>query len=256
MSDSLLITSHGRVREICLNRPEKKNALTLAMYQGLSKALKEADQDPEIRVILLTGAGDSFSSGNDIGDFIASLNQPDAVQGPLGFLQAISTTRKPVVAAVPGIAVGIGTTMLLHCDLVLASDQARFQLPFARLGLVPEGGASYLLPQLAGHRKAFEMLVLGEPFGSDIAQQIGLVNRVVAHEQLFDEADKLALELAAMAPDAVQKSKQMLRASGQEQLQQVLVAEVEQFAKRLTSAEAMEALKAFMEKRVPDFSRF
>ena len=256
MSETLLISTRERVREICLNRPDKKNALTLAMYQGLGQALKDADSDPEIRVILLTGAGDCFSSGNDIADFIAALDQPDAVQGPLGFLQAISTTKKPVIAAVPGIAVGIGTTMLLHCDLVLASDQARFQLPFARLGLVPEGGASYLLPQLAGHRKAFEMLVLGDVFEPQVAQQIGLVNRIISHAELSEQARQLAQQLAGMAPDAVQQSKSMLRSVGQEQLQQVLVAEVEQFAQRLTSAEAMEALQAFMEKRQPDFSRF
>lgn len=256
MNDQLLIQRSGSILELTLNRPDKKNALTLAMYQQLSEALLEADKDPQVRVVLLTGAGDCFSAGNDILDFIASLDRPDAVQAPLKFLQTITTISKPVIAAVPGVAVGIGTTMLLHCDLVIASDQARFQLPFVRLGLVPEGGASLLLPQLMGHRKAFELVVMGEAFNASLAADLGVVNRVVEHSNLMDIARVQAEKLAALAPDAVRQSKAMLRRDQQEQLQQVLVAEIEQFAARLKSPEAMEALQAFTEKRAPDFSRF
>lgn len=256
MNDQLLVQRTGSILELTLNRPDKKNALTLAMYQQLSEALLEADSDPQVRVILLTGAGDSFSAGNDILDFIAALDRPDAVQAPLKFLQAITTLSKPVIAAVPGVAVGIGTTMLLHCDLVIASDQARFQLPFVRLGLVPEGGASLLLPQLIGHRKAFELVVMGEVFNASLAADLGVVNKVVEHSKLMDVARAQAAKLAALAPEAVRQSKAMLRRGQQEQLQQVLVAEIEQFAARLKSPEAMEALQAFTEKREADFSRF
>jgi len=256
MTDQLLIQRNGSVLELTMNRPDKKNALTLAMYNQLSQALQSADSDPEVRVILLTGAGDCFSAGNDIADFIAALDRPDAVQGPLTFLQAISNLNTPIIAAVPGIAIGIGTTMLLHCDLVIASEQARFQLPFARLGLVPEGGSSYLIPQLLGHRRAFELLVMGEQFDAATARELGVINRVVEHQNLLDIARKQAGKLAALAPDAVRQSKAMLRSHQMAELQQVLVAEVEQFAARLKSPEAMEALQAFMEKRKPDFSRF
>ncbi|MEH6577283.1 MAG: enoyl-CoA hydratase [Amphritea sp.] len=256
MNDQLLIQRNGSILELTMNRPDKKNALTLAMYNQLSDALKSADADPKVRVIFLTGAGESFTAGNDIADFIAALNQPDAVQAPLGFLQTITTIEKPIVAAVPGAAVGIGTTMLLHCDLVFASEQARFQLPFTRLGLVPEGGASFLLPHLVGHRQAFELLVMGEAISAQRAQQLGIVNEIYHHEQLLEQARHKAATLAALAPESVRQSKAMLRSYQQAELQQVLVSEIEQFAKRLQSPEAHEALNAFMEKRAPDFSRF
>lgn len=255
MSEQLLSQYNGAMLELTLNRPEKKNALTLAMYHQLSEALQSADEDPAVRVILLSGAGECFTAGNDIGDFIAALNQPDGVNAALHFLQTVSRLKKPLVAAVPGVAVGIGTTLLLHCDLVFASEQARFQLPFTRLGLVPEGGASYLLPQLLGHRQAFELLVLGEAIGALRAQQLGIVNQVYPADQLLTQARAQAATLAALAPESVRRSKAMLRMHQQQALQQVLVYEVEQFAERLQSPEAHEALRAFMEKRAADFSR-
>ncbi|UTW03671.1 enoyl-CoA hydratase [Amphritea atlantica] len=256
MSELLNVTTRDRICQILLNRPEKKNALTLAMYEDLTQALISADGDPDVRVILLGSTSDSFCSGNDIADFIAAASRPDAVAAPLTFLQTIAALAKPVIAVVPGVAVGIGTTILLHCDLVIASDQARFQLPFARLGLVPEGGSSLLLPQLAGHRRAFELLVMGEAFSAATARELGLINRVVMHNSLKDLAMLEAEKLAALAPEAVRQSKAMLRSHIRNQLDAVLVAEVKQFAARLQSAEAAEALQAFMEKREPDFSRF
>ncbi|MBQ0757966.1 MAG: enoyl-CoA hydratase/isomerase family protein [Amphritea sp.] len=256
MSEHLNVTIRDRICQILLNRPDKKNALTMAMYEGLTQALKDADANPEVRVILLGSTGDSFCSGNDIGDFIGAINSPNAIQAPLQFLQTISSLAKPIVAVVPGVAVGIGVTMLLHCDLVIASDQASFQLPFARLGLVPEGGASLILPQLVGHRRAFELLVMGESFSATTASDLGIINRVVMHNSLQDLSILEAGKLAALAPDAVRQSKAMIRNISQSQLQEVLLAEVEQFAARLKSAEAMEALQAFMQKREPDFSRF
>lgn len=256
MSEQLNITTENRICKILLSRSDKKNALTLAMYEGLTHALIKADADPDVRVIMLGSDNDSFCSGNDIADFIAAASRPDAVGAPLLFLQTIASLAKPVMAVVPGAAVGIGSTILLHCDLVIASDQARFQLPFARLGLVPEGGSSLLLPQLVGHRRAFELLVMGEAFSASTARELGLVNRVVMHSSLQDLAMLEAEKLAAMAPEAVRQSKAMLRSHTQKQLDAVLVAEVKQFAQRLQSAEAAEALQAFVEKREPDFSRF
>ncbi|BBB27501.1 enoyl-CoA hydratase-related protein [Amphritea japonica] len=256
MSEYLNIVTRDRICQILLNRPDKKNALTLSMYEGLTQALKDADANPDVRVILLGSTGDSFCSGNDIGDFIGAINSPNAVQAPLQFLQTISSLIKPVVAVVPGVAVGIGVTMLLHCDLVIASDQANFQLPFARLGLVPEGGASLIVPQLVGHRRAFELLVMGESFSAVTAADLGIINRTVEQNRLQEQSLLEAGKLASLAPDAVRQSKAMLRSVSQSQMQEVLLAEVEQFAARLKSEEAMEALQAFMQKREPDFSRF
>ena len=256
MSEHILVSQSGQVRQLILNRADKKNALTLAMYNRLSEALLAADSDPEVRVIVLRAEGDSFCAGNDIADFVAAVNNPDAMQAPLNFLRAISGFSKPVIAAVSGAAVGIGSTMLLHCDLVVASQQTRFQLPFVKLGLVPEGGSSLIMPQLAGHRKAFELLVLGEPFDAETGVELGLVNQIVTPEQLQQRTMQLAEEVAALAPEAVRQSKALLKQNMHDQLQQVIQAEGELFAARLHSAEAQEALQAFIEKRSPDFSRF
>lgn len=256
MSDSVQISQTGPVRYLTLNRAEKKNALTLAMYNDLSAGLQAADQDSSVRVIVLRAEGDSFCAGNDIADFIGALNNPQAMQAPLTFLRTISAVAKPVVAAVSGAAVGIGSTLLLHCDLVIAAEQSRFQLPFVQLGLVPEGGSSLLMPQLAGHRKAFELLVLGQPFSARTAAELGLVNQVVEIEELPATVSQQAETIAALAPEAVRQSKALLKQNSHDQLQRVIVAEGELFAGRLHSAEAQEALQAFMQKRAPDFSRF
>ncbi|MCV6612256.1 MAG: enoyl-CoA hydratase [Amphritea sp.] len=256
MSEHILVSQSGQVRQLILNRADKKNALTLAMYNRLSEALLATDSDPEVRVIVLRAEGDSFCAGNDIADFVAAVNNPDAMQAPLNFLRAISGVSKPLIAAVSGAAVGIGSTMLLHCDLVVASQQTRFQLPFVKLGLVPEGGSSLIMPQLAGHRKAFELLVLGEPFDAETSVELGLVNQISTPEQLQQRTMQLAEEIAALAPEAVRQSKALLKQNMHDQLQQVIQAEGELFAARLHSAEAQEALQAFIEKRSPDFSRF
>lgn len=256
MSEILNINTENRICQILMNRPEKKNALTLEMYQGLTDAMIAADESPDVRVIVLGSTSDSFCAGNDIADFIAAVSRPDAVKVPLFFLQTLASLKTPLIAAVSGAAVGIGSTVLLHCDLVVASDQAHLQLPFARLGLVPEGGSSLLMPQLVGHRRAFELLVMGDSFSAETARELGLVNWVVAHESVQQRALLEATKLAALAPEAVRQSKAMLRSHTQTQVEAVLVAEVKQFAERLTSEEAGEALMAFMEKRAPDFSRF
>lgn len=248
---SIKTEQQDAVLSLIMNRPEKKNALTLDMYQALIDALVQAADDSTVKVVVLGGHASCFSAGNDILDFMAAAGQPDRAALPLKFLQTISVFPKPIVAAVSGDAVGIGTTMLLHCDLVYATENARFQLPFARLGLVPEGGSSFLLPQLMGHRLAFELLVAGGPFSGVRAAELGVINAVVDDPLLH--AQQQANQLAQMAPTAVCQSKAMLKQHQQAQLQAVLVAEVEAFKARLNSAEAKEAFSAFLEKRPPVF---
>lgn len=237
---------------LSINRPDKKNALTLDMYQALTDGLLLAENDDSIRAVVITGSADCFTSGNDILDFMAATQGSDKAALPLKFLQTISACRKSVIAAVSGDAIGIGTSMLLHCDLVFCTDDARFQLPFARLGLVPEGGTSLLLPQQLGHRLAFELLVMGNAINGHRAAELGLVNQVV--DDPLSEAVIAARQLASMPPQAVIQSKKMIKAHHQDHLQTVLVDEIEQFKERLASQEAQEAFSAFIEKRPAIFS--
>lgn len=249
MTEAILVTMQQQgILHLTLNRPGKKNALTGAMYQALTDALNAAANDAAVRVVVLSGSGSDFSAGNDIHDFVAAINDPEKIRIPLGFLQAISTFPKPVVAAVSGVAIGIGTSMLLHCDLVYADASARFQLPFTRMGLVPEGGTSLLLPSSLGHRKAFELLVLGEAFGTEQAVEAGLVNQCVVQGAVIDFAMDKARALASMGAEAVQQSKAMLKQHDDNRLQSVLVSEVDAFAARLNSDEARAAFMAFMQK--------
>lgn len=249
MTDTLLKSSVDTgILQLTLNRPEKKNALTGEMYQALTDALHEAAQDDAVRVVVLRGAGEDFSAGNDIHDFVVAINDPEKIRIPLGFLQTLSTFPKPIIAAVSGVAIGIGTSLLLHCDLVYADSSARFQLPFTRMGLVPEGGTSLLLPGALGHRKAFELLVLGESFGADVAEQVGLINACLDSTRLIDFAMEKARNLAAMGPDAVRQSKVMMKQYDENKLQSVLVSEVDAFAARLNSEEARAAFMAFLQK--------
>jgi len=248
-------TTSDRVARIMLNRPDKKNALTAQMYGDLARAIHDAEGDEQVRVILLHGQADCFSAGNDLKDFIA--NPPGGRDAPVfAFLGAIASARKPIVAAVGGAAVGIGTTMLLHCDLVYAAPDTRFQLPFTSLGLVPEAGSSLLLPQLAGYQRAAELLLLGRPFNVDKAVQAGIVTDVVATAQLLAHAADIAAALAALPPASVQSTKRLMKQSGAVDVQKRIVEESELFRERLASPEAQEAFAAFMEKRKPDFSRF
>ena len=249
MTEAVLVTMQQQgILQLTLNRPDKKNALTGAMYQALTDALNAAAKDDTVRVVVLSGSGSDFSAGNDIHDFVAAINDPEKIRIPLGFLQCISTFPKPVVAAVSGVAIGIGTSMLLHCDLVYADSSVRFQLPFTRMGLVPEGGTSLLLPSSLGHRKAFELLVLGEVFGAEQAVDVGLVNQCVDQGSVIDFAMDKARALASMGGEAVQQSKAMLKQHDDNRLQSVLVSEVDAFAARLNSDEARAAFMAFMQK--------
>jgi enoyl-CoA hydratase/carnithine racemase len=238
-----------------INRPEKKNALNIAMYGALADALLRADDDPAIRVTLLCGCDDCFTSGNDIADFINF--PPTGPDSPvLRFMNAITLAAKPIVAAVSGSAIGVGTTLLLHCDLVYAADTAIFQMPFVTLGLCPEAGSTLLLPQLIGHQRASELLLLGESFSAARAEQLGIITRVVSQADLLQTARSKALQLAAQPAAAVRLTKTLLKRGNSEQLQETTMFEIRCFLERLTSPEAREALRAFMERRKPDYSQF
>jgi enoyl-CoA hydratase/carnithine racemase len=255
MPDTIVTESADRIARIQINRPEKKNALTADMYQRLADALRGAAADSRIRVVFIHGQADCFCSGNDLKDFLE--RPPHADNAPVfQFLQAISTAPKPVVAAVSGVAVGIGTTMLLHCDLVFATAQTRFQLPFVPLGIVPEAGSSLLLPMMAGYQRAAELLLLGRPFGAEKAREIGFVNEIVAPEALMTHASEAAQALAALPPESVRLTKALMRKRNAPAVAQQMDEEGRTFRARLDSPEAKEAMTAFFEKRKPDFSRF
>ncbi len=245
-----------RVLTLTLNRPEKKNALTLAMYERLTEGLTRAATDSTIRVVLLRGSGGVFTGGNDLGDFMK--NPPASVDSPVGrFLQALVGAPKPIVAAVEGPAIGIGTTMLLHCDFAYAAADARFQLPFVPLGLSPEAGSSYLLPRLCGTTRANELLLLGERFGASEALELGLVGKILPDgDALHAHARERALAIAALPPASVRATKRLMREAFATSLSAALERESGIFFERLRSPEAAEAMQAFFAKRKPDFSRF
>jgi len=255
MSEHLTVSTEGPVRRITLSRPEKKNALTLAMYQGIVDALRAADADPAIRVVMIDAQGTAFTGGNDLADFMG--NPPSDESSPVfQLLVTLVGMEKPVLAAVNGAAVGIGVTMLLHCDVVLASTEARFSLPFVHLALVPEGASTFLLPRMAGLQRATDLLLSGEPFDVQTAREIGLVSRVVEPGQLAAVASDRARAIAALPPGAGKLAKKLLRDPIRAEVNAALQREAELFMGRLTSPEAMEAFTAFLEKRKPDFSRF
>ena len=242
------------VMTITLNRLARKNSITSAMYSLLADALAQAATDDAIRVAVLQGHETVFSAGNDIGDF---LNKPPAgLDSPVfRFLRGIATFPKPLVAAVCGPAVGVGTTMLLHCDLVYAGDNAAFSMPFVNLGLCPEAAASLLVPRMFGYHRAAEALLLGEPFMAEAALEVGLVNRVVPPMEANGVAASIARKLSAKPPSSLAETKRLMK---KELLQQVLVQMDEEgasFGRMLGEPAAKEAFGAFMDKRKPDFSR-
>ena len=255
MTEQILSEIGDGVLTIRINRPEKKNALTLAMYEAITAALKAGQSDPAVRCVLITGVENAFTSGNDIMDFIQA-PPVDESSPVMQFLQTIPVFEKPIVAAVNGVAIGIGTTLLLHCDLVYAGEGARFQLPFVNLGLVPEAGSSYILPQMVGYQRAAELILLGEAFGAQKAYEVGIVNQVVPDEETFSLAREKAMALAQKAPAALRLSRSLLRQGSARAVQETIVRESSHFASRLQSPEAAEAFQAFMERRKPDFSQF
>ena len=243
-----------RVAYVELARLEKKNALTSQMYADLAAALAGADADPQVRAVVLHGAPDCFTAGNDLADFLK--RSPGAEPAALGLFKVLPNMAKPVVAAVGGPAVGIGSTLLLHCDLVYAATNARFQLPFVPLGIVPEFASTYLLPLLAGYQRAAELLLLGQPFDAEKAREVGMVTAVFPQEILFSEAEKTARVLASLPPESLRLTKQLLKKRHRQAIGEAIAEETKIFSERLSSPEAKEAMSAFMEKRKPDFSRF
>ncbi len=250
----MIVTQSGPVLEIAFNRPEKKNALTRAMYQGIVDGLRRLDEDPALRVAILTGTGDVFTAGNDIRDFQARA-ATNETRHDSPFLDALSTVRKPLIGAVNGAAIGVGTTMLAHCDLIVAARTARFVMPFTSLGLVPEAGSSLLFPRLLGHQRASALLLLGEPMDAVTALAWGFVKQVVDDAELMATARGLAARLAALPPEAVRQTKALIR-DGRRDLPGRMEDELELLRQRIRSPEAAEAFQAFVEKRKPDFSRF
>ena len=253
--ETVVLETSDRVLTIRLARAEKKNALTLAMYDAMSTALEQAAVDPEVRVVLLRGSEGVFTAGNDLGDFMK--NPPSSLDSPVGrFLKVLVEFPKPIVVAVEGAAIGVGTTMLLHCDLVYAAEGTRFALPFTTLGLSPEAASTVLLPLLCGRLRASELLLFGEKFDTNVAREIGLVNAVLAPEALHAHAQQRAAALAALPPASVRATKRLMGDAQRAAVHEALVREGEVFFERLRSPEAAEAMQAFFERRVPDFSRF
>ena len=250
----VLVTQAGPVLEVVFNRPEKKNALTAAMYAAVVDALHRANEDPAVRVLLLSGSGDTFTAGNDIKDFQARAATNEATHAS-PFLTALSSFAKPLVGAVNGAAIGVGTTMLAYADLIVAARSARFVMPFTSLGLVPEAASSLLFPRLVGHQRASALLLLGEAMDAETAREWGFVNQVVGDADLMNTARGVAARLAALPPSSVRLTKQLIR-NGRPDVAGRIEEELLLFRDRLRSPEAKEAFQAFVEKRKPDFSAF
>ena len=255
MSQHVQVTTADHVTTIRLDRPEKKNALTLEMYAALADALDAATADAAVRTVVLGGSRDCFTAGNDLGDFLRAA-QGNAGESPraLAFLRTLATFDKPLIAGVSGVAIGIGTTMLLHCDLVYAAPGARFKTPFVDLALVPEAASSVLLPALVGARRAAQLLLLGEQLDAATALDWGLINGVVDDPDAAAAA--AARRLASCAPGALRATRALTRRVTRDAVLEAMRVEGEVFAERLRSPEALEAFQAFMARRPPDFSRF
>ena len=251
----ILTRTDDDVLTITFNRPAKKNAITAAMYQALADALHAGDRSADVRAILIAGQPEIFTAGNDLADFMK--RPPHGDDSPVfQFLHAISTAQKPIVAAVRGAAVGVGTTLLLHCDLVYAGRSAKFSLPFVQLGICPEAASSLLLPQLIGFRQAAAKLLLGEPFGADEALAIGFVNQVLDDDAVLDHARAQAQKLAALPLTSVRTTKWLMKGDAAGDVAARMQKESAAFREMLGAPEAKEAFAAFFEKRKPNFRQF
>jgi enoyl-CoA hydratase/carnithine racemase len=248
-------TIGGGVATLEIARPQKKNALTLAMYEAMTEAIATAMADDAVRALLIVGQPGIFTSGNDLEDFMQ--RPPSGEDSPVfRFMLSLAACDKPVVAAVTGAAVGIGTTMLLHCDLVYVSEDAQLSMPFVGLGLVPEFGSSLLLPHLMGHAKAAEKLLLGDPLTAADAADCGIASRVLPAGEVVAHARRMAERFNSLPPGAVRDTKRLMRSGSKEGILRAIRAEAAVFAERLHSPEAKEAFAAFFAKRRPDFSKF
>ena len=257
---TILTSTENGILTIEFNRPERKNAISVAMYQAMADALNAANTDPAVRAILFVGKPEVFTAGNDLEDFLKSANPADNVpieeRSVYRFMVALSTISKPVVAAVAGAAVGIGTTLLIHCDMVYAAENAKFSMPFAPLGVCPEFGSSLLLAQIMGYQRAAEKLMLGEAFSAQEAQAAGLVCKVLPNDELLAYARAQAAKLVALPAASLRATKRLMRAPQADLLQAVIKEENLLFGAMLVAPEAKEAFTAFFQKRKPDFSQF
>ena len=244
----ILISNDGPIRKIRMNRPEKKNALTLVMYEAMAVAIEEAVKEASVRCLLLAGAPEVFCAGNDLNDFVAMAQGGSLGKPIVRFLHALARCEKPLVAAVSGVAVGIGTTMLLHCDQVIASDNAMLLTPFVSLGLLPEAGSSLIAPRLMGHARAFSLLVMGKPLSAADAKAAGIVNAVVPAAELDAHSLAVAREIAALPPEGVMTARKLMRGSVEDIVARI-DEEIEAFRTRLASPEAMAAFAAFLNRK-------
>jgi enoyl-CoA hydratase/carnithine racemase len=255
MNEQIGYQSADGVAQIRIDRPEKKNALTAALYTGLVDAFQRAESDNSVRVLLLCGSDTCFTAGNDLQDFMSAPPRTDS-SPTIRFIKQLPATRKPIVAAVAGPAVGIGTTMLLHCDLVYADPNTRFQLPFVNLGLCPEAASSLLLPQFVGYPRAAELLLLGDPFSAQQALEMGLINGITPAGEVIATATVKARQLAERPAASLLLTKALMKRAHARLVEETMNEELTQFGQRLTSPEAAEAFRAFFERRKPDFSKF
>jgi enoyl-CoA hydratase/carnithine racemase len=252
--DEIITERTGSILRVQLNRPAKKNAMTSRMYIVLADIFNDASKEQGIRVVLWHGAGDSFSAGNDVEDFLK--NPPGPGESPQArLMKALIDFDKPLIAAVHGAAIGGGTTMLTHCDFVYAGESAKFQMPFINLALVPEFGSSFSVPARIGHIRAAELILLGLPFDAKRAADLGFVTQVVPDQDLLATATATARKLAAKPASALQASKRLMKGSFREQIKAAMKAENEEFSAQVRSEDAKEALTAFLEKRPPDFTK-
>ncbi|WP_029921934.1 enoyl-CoA hydratase [Nevskia soli] len=255
MSEHIKTEIKERILTIRFNRADKKNAITQDMYLSLIETLTNAATDGEVRVVLLAGAPDAFSAGNDMQDFLSKPPKDD--RAPVGnFMRTLAGFPKPVIAAVNGIAIGIGVTVLLHCDLVYLGQNARLQLPFVNIGLCPEFASSYLLPRMIGNVRASELILTGAPFTAEQAMQMGLVNAVLPEAEVEAHASSMAEKLALQPPNAIRVAKKLMRGWTESTFEEALKVEFEKMVPMLNLPEAQEAINAFMQKRKSDFSSF
>jgi enoyl-CoA hydratase/carnithine racemase len=253
--ENILVDFDAGVFTITFNRPNKKNAFSVAMYAGMASAFAQARERGDVRVLVLRGSAGVFTAGNDLLDFMRA--PPTGPDSPVAqFLGHLVACEKPIVAAVQGPAIGIGVTMLLHCDIVYASESARFRMPFVNLGLCPEAASSFLLPRMMGYQRAAELVLLGDEFSAQLAHEYGLVNQVLGDHAVLERANTVAQQLAGKPPGALRASKQLMRQHYRGQIDEALAAEYDAFRRGLGSPEAAEAFQAFFAKRAPDFSKF
>lgn len=251
--DTVKTSLSDGVLNVVMDRPERKNSLTTAMYAALCDALDEASRNPQVKVLLMSGAGGVFTAGNDLDDFVSK--PPQSMDAPVfQFMLKMAELEKPVVAAVEGLAIGVGTTMLLHCDLVYVSQEARFSLPFVNLGLVPEAGSSLLFAKASGHQRAAEKLLLGDVFRADEAQELGFINRLLPTGEVLPFAMVQALRLAQLPNGSVRGTKALMKARQREDVLQQIRDEAQVFMDRVKGPAAQEAIAAFKAKRKPDFT--